>query len=106
NIGIAADTDRGLLVPVVKDADRKSLFEISSDINELGEKARSGKLTEDEMKGASNTIRNIGSAGGQWFTHVLNYIEAVILGIGIIYNKSQERIGEVFVYQVIYIAFI
>src|SRR5690625_907896 len=82
NIGIAADTDRGLLVPVVKDADRKSLFEISSDINELGEKARSGKLTADEMKGASNTITNIGSAGGQWFTPVLNYPEAVIRGIG------------------------
>src|SRR5699024_10228279 len=76
NIRIAADTDRGLLVPVVKDADRKSLFEISSDINELGEKARSGKLTADEMKGASNTITNIGSAGGQWFTPVLNYPEA------------------------------
>src|SRR5699024_4850682 len=81
NVGIAADTDRGLLVPVVKDADRKSLFEISSDVNELAEKARSEKIAPNEMQGASNTITNIGSAGGQWFTPVLNYPEAAILGI-------------------------
>src|SRR5699024_12107582 len=81
----------------VKDADRKSLFEISSDINELGEKARSGKLTADEMKGASNTITNIGSVGGQWFTPVLNYSEAVILGIGRIREKPIARNGVVVV---------
>src|SRR5699024_12376626 len=73
---------------------RKSLFEISSDINELGEKARSGKLTADEMKGASNTITNIGSAGGQWFTPVLNYPEGVILGIGRLQEKPIARNGE------------
>src|SRR5699024_10346601 len=50
NIGIAADTDKGLMVPVVKDADRKSIFEISKEINELAEKARTGSLTADEMK--------------------------------------------------------
>src|SRR5699024_104762 len=87
NIGIAADTDKGLVVPVVKNADRKSLFEISAEINELGAKARDGKLTPDEMSGASSTISNIGSAGGQWFTPVLNYPEAAILGIGRIADK-------------------
>src|SRR5699024_12379637 len=92
---IGAVLDRGLLVPVVKDAERKSLFEISSDINELGEKARSGKLTADEMKAASTTITNIGSAGGQWFTPVLNSPEAVILGIGRIQEKPIARNGEV-----------
>lgn len=101
NIGIAADTDKGLLVPVVKDADRKSIFEISKNINELAEKARSGKLTADEMKGASNTITNIGSAGGQWFTPVLNYPEAVILGIGRIQEKPIARNGEVVVAPVL-----
>ncbi len=101
NIGIAADTDKGLLVPVVKDADRKSLFEISKDINELAEKARNGKLTAEEMKGASNTITNIGSAGGQWFTPVLNYPEAVILGIGRIAEKAVVRNGEVVVAPVL-----
>ncbi|HLR62264.1 MAG TPA: dihydrolipoamide acetyltransferase family protein [Lentibacillus sp.] len=95
NIGIAADTDRGLLVPVVKDADRKSIFTISQEVNELAEKARSGKLSPEEMKGASNTITNIGSAGGQWFTPVLNYPEAAILGIGRIQEKPIVRDGEI-----------
>lgn len=101
NIGIAADTERGLVVPVVKDADRKSIFEISAEINELAEKARNGKLTAEEMKGASNTISNIGSAGGQWFTPVLNYPEAAILGIGRIADKPIARNGEVVVAPVL-----
>ena len=101
NIGIAADTNQGLLVPVVKDADRKSIFEISENINELADKARNGKLTAEEMKGASNTITNIGSAGGQWFTPVLNYPEAVILGIGRIAEKPVVRNGEVVVAPVL-----
>jgi len=106
NIGIAADTDRGLLVPVVKDADRKSLFEISADINELAEKARNGKLTADEMKGASNTITNIGSVGGQWFTPVLNYPEAIILGVGRIQEKPIARDGEVVIAPVLALSLI
>ncbi|SFB18131.1 pyruvate dehydrogenase E2 component (dihydrolipoamide acetyltransferase) [Lentibacillus halodurans] len=101
NIGIAADTDKGLLVPVVKDADRKSIFTISQEINELAEKARSGKLSSEEMKGASNTITNIGSAGGQWFTPVLNYPEAIILGIGRIQEKPIVRDGEIVVAPVL-----
>ncbi|GAB3068250.1 pyruvate dehydrogenase complex dihydrolipoyllysine-residue acetyltransferase [Virgibacillus ainsalahensis] len=105
NIGIAADTDRGLLVPVVKDADRKSIFGVSQEINELAEKARSGKLSADEMKGASNTITNIGSAGGQWFTPVLNYPEAVILGIGRIAEKPIVRDGEVVIAPVLAVSF-
>lgn len=101
NIGIAADTDRGLLVPVVKNADRKSIFEISKEISELAVKARDGKLKPEEMQGASNTITNIGSAGGQWFTPVLNYPEAVILGIGRIADKPIARNGEVVVAPVL-----
>ncbi|MGN5883913.1 dihydrolipoamide acetyltransferase family protein [Staphylococcus simulans] len=95
NIGIAADTDRGLLVPVVKHADRKSMFEISDEINELAVKARDGKLTSDEMKGASCTISNIGSAGGQWFTPVINHPEVAILGIGRIAQKPIVKDGEI-----------
>ncbi|GGB59073.1 biotin/lipoyl-binding protein [Virgibacillus dakarensis] len=101
NIGIAADTEKGLLVPVVKDADRKSIFAISQEINELADKARSGKLAPDEMKGASSTITNIGSAGGQWFTPVLNYPEAAILGIGRIAEQAVVRDGEVVVAPVL-----
>lgn len=95
NIGIAADTDKGLLVPVVKDADRKSIFSISAEINELATKARDGKLAPDEMKGASITITNIGSAGGQWFTPVINHPEVAILGIGRIAEKPIVRDGEI-----------
>jgi pyruvate dehydrogenase E2 component (dihydrolipoamide acetyltransferase) len=95
NIGIAADTEKGLLVPVVKDADRKSVFTISNEINELGAKARDGKLAPDEMKGASCTISNIGSAGGQWFTPVINHPEVAILGIGRIAEKPIVRDGEI-----------
>lgn len=95
NIGIAADTDRGLLVPVVKNADRKSIFQISDEINELAVKARDGKLTSDEMKGATCTISNIGSAGGQWFTPVINHPEVAILGIGRIAQKPIVKDGEI-----------
>lgn len=95
NIGIAADTDKGLLVPVVKDADRKSIFSISNEINELATKARDGKLAPDEMKGASCTITNIGSAGGQWFTPVINHPEVAILGIGRIAEKPVVKNGEI-----------
>ncbi|AGN36079.1 2-oxo acid dehydrogenase subunit E2 [Bacillus paralicheniformis] len=95
NIGIAADTDKGLLVPVVKNADRKAVFEISNEINELATKARDGKLAPAEMKGASCTITNIGSAGGQWFTPVINHPEVAILGIGRIAEKAVVRDGEI-----------
>ena len=95
NIGIAADTEKGLLVPVVKNADRKAVFEISNEINELATKARDGKLAPAEMKGASCTITNIGSAGGQWFTPVINHPEVAILGIGRIAEKAVVRDGEI-----------
>lgn len=95
NIGIAADTERGLLVPVVKNADRKSMFAISDEINELAVKARDGKLSPSEMKGASCTISNIGSAGGQWFTPVINHPEVAILGIGRIAQKAIVKDGEI-----------
>jgi pyruvate dehydrogenase E2 component (dihydrolipoamide acetyltransferase) len=101
NIGIAADTDRGLLVPVIKHADRKPIFALAKEINELATKAREGKLTPNEMKGASCTITNIGSAGGQWFTPVINHPEVAILGIGRIAEKPIVRDGEIVVAPVL-----
>ncbi len=101
NIGIAADTDKGLLVPVVKDADRKSIFKISAEINELATSAREGKLAPDKMKGGSCTITNIGSAGGQWFTPVINHPEVAILGIGRIAEKPVVLNGEIVVAPVL-----
>ena len=101
NIGIAADTEKGLLVPVVKNAERKSVFEISDEINGLAAKARDGKLAPNEMKGASCTISNIGSAGGQWFTPVINHPEVAILGIGRIAEKPIVKDGEIVVAPVL-----
>ncbi|MCZ0754254.1 dihydrolipoamide acetyltransferase family protein [Anoxybacillus sp. J5B_2022] len=101
NIGIAADTDKGLLVPVVKHADRKSIFTLAKEINELATKAREGKLLPQEMKGASCTITNIGSAGGQWFTPVINHPEVAILGIGRISEKPVVRDGEIVIAPVL-----
>ena len=95
HIGIAADTDKGLLVPVIKNADRKSMFKISAEINELAVKARDGKLSPTEMKGSSCSITNIGSAGGQWFTPVINHPEVAILGIGRISEKPIVKNGEI-----------
>ncbi len=101
NIGIAADTDKGLMVPVVKNADRNSIYEISNEINELATKARDGKLVPGDMKGASCTITNIGSAGGQWFTPVINHPEVAILGIGRIAEKAVVRDGEIVIAPVL-----
>lgn len=95
NIGIAADTDRGLVVPVIKHADRKSVFAISEEVNALGEKARDGKLSLAEMSGGSCSITNIGSAGGQWFTPIINHPEVAIIGIGRIAEKAVVKDGEI-----------
>ena len=95
NIGIAADTERGLVVPVVKHADRKSMFAISDEISELAVKARDSKLTMAEMSGASSSISNIGSAGGLWFTPIINHPEVSILGIGRIAEKPVVKNGEI-----------
>lgn len=95
NVGIAADTEKGLVVPVVKDADKLSMFEISDEISELATKARDSKLTSEEMKGGSVTISNLGSAGGKWFTPVINQPEVAILGIGRIEEQAIVRDGEI-----------
>ncbi|WP_078391637.1 dihydrolipoamide acetyltransferase family protein [Shouchella patagoniensis] len=97
NIGIAADTEQGLVVPVVKDADRKSIFQLADEINELAGKARDGKLTGADMSGGSATISNLGSASGQWFTPVINHPEVMILGIGRIEDKPVVKNGEIVV---------
>ncbi|WCN38693.1 dihydrolipoamide acetyltransferase family protein [Aneurinibacillus uraniidurans] len=87
NIGIAAATDEGLLVPVIKDADRKPLWKIAGEISELATKARERKASADELKGSTFSITNIGSAGGMFFTPVINYPEVAILGVGRIAKK-------------------
>ena len=95
NIGIAADTPNGLIVPVIKEADRKSMLMIAKEINELAVKAREGKLTSEEMRGSSSTISNLGSAGGQWFTPIINHPDVAILGVGRIEEKAIVKDGKV-----------
>ncbi len=81
NIGVAVDTDRGLLVPVVKNADEKSITEISVEINELAEKARTKKITPDEMDGGNFTISNLGGIGGTAFTPIVYSPQVAIMGV-------------------------
>jgi pyruvate dehydrogenase E2 component (dihydrolipoamide acetyltransferase) len=81
NVGIAVDTENGLLVPVVKNADQKNLTQISVDIQQLAEKAKARKLTLDEMSGGSMSISNLGGIGGTAFTPIVNWPEVAILGV-------------------------
>jgi pyruvate dehydrogenase E2 component (dihydrolipoamide acetyltransferase) len=97
DIGIATDTDNGLIVPVVAEADRKNIWTIASDIKDLATRAREGKLAPHEMKGSTITITNIGSAGGMFFTPVINWPEVAILGTGRISQKPVVKNGEVVV---------
>ncbi|MCI1893427.1 MAG: dihydrolipoyllysine-residue acetyltransferase [Lactobacillus sp.] len=82
NVGIATNTEHGLYVPVIKDADRKSVFQIAKEISENAQKAYDQKLRPNEMTGGSMTISNVGSIGGGWFTPVINQPEVAILGVG------------------------
>lgn len=87
NLGFAADTPNGLMVPVIKDADHKTMLQLSQEIGDLAKKARDGKLALDEMKGATITITNIGSVGGTYATPIINHPEVAILGMYKIENK-------------------
>jgi pyruvate dehydrogenase E2 component (dihydrolipoamide acetyltransferase) len=82
HIGIAVDTEQGLLVPVIRDVDQKSLLDLSKELAALAERARDRKITADEMKGGSFTISNQGAIGGGHFTPIVNLPEAAILGLG------------------------
>ncbi|MGD9660581.1 MAG: dihydrolipoyllysine-residue acetyltransferase [Porticoccaceae bacterium] len=81
HIGLAVDTPRGLLVPVIRDVDKKGLFDIAVDIAEMAEKARAGKLSATEMQGGCFSITSLGAIGGRGFTPIVNAPEAAILGV-------------------------
>ncbi len=82
NIGIATDTDHGLYVPNIKNADSKGMFEIAKEISDNTQAAKDNKLSADQMSGGSITISNVGSIGGGFFTPVINQPEVAILGVG------------------------
>ena len=81
NVGVAVDTDRGLLVPVIRDVDKKNIVALAVEINQLAEKARGKKLTLEEMQGGTFTITNLGGIGGTSFTPIVNTPEVAILGM-------------------------
>ena len=91
HLGVAADTERGLLVPVVRDVDRKGIFELAAELARLSEKARAGKLSLEEMQGGGMTITNLGGIGGTSFTPIVNWPEVAILGIS---RGAQEPVWD------------
>lgn len=94
NIGYAVDTPRGLLVPVVLNADQKSMAEIASEIAQISVQAREKGLPMSQMSGGSFTISSLGSVGGTGFTPIINAPEVAILGVTRAYNKPCEVEGE------------
>lgn len=82
HVGLAVDTEQGLLVPVIRDVDKKSLLQLSKDVQEVAEKARDRKVSLDDMKGGTFTISNQGGIGGAHFTPIVNKPEVAILGLG------------------------
>jgi pyruvate dehydrogenase E2 component (dihydrolipoamide acetyltransferase) len=95
HIGLAVDTEQGLIVPVIRDVDRKSLLQLSKEVNELAEKARDRKLTADEMKGGTFTISNQGGIGAGAFTPIVNKPEVAILGLGKGILKAVPKDGRI-----------
>jgi len=81
NIGVAVDTDRGLLVPVLHDVDKKNIVELAAELTQLSKKAREKRITPSEMEGGTFTITNLGGVGGTGFSPIVNYPEVAILGL-------------------------
>lgn len=95
HLGVAVDTEKGLVVPVIRDVDRKNIMQLAVELNEFAEKARDGKLSMDDMQGATFTITNLGGIGGTNFTPIVNAPEVAILGVA---RGSMEPVynGETF----------
>jgi pyruvate dehydrogenase E2 component (dihydrolipoamide acetyltransferase) len=95
HIGIATSTDAGLMVPVVKDADRKSLLQVAKDIDRLAADARAGKAKLDDLTGSTFTITSLGSQGGLFATPIINFPEVAILGVHQMKQKPVVRDGQI-----------
>lgn len=104
HIGMATATEHGLLVPVLKHADQKSIYELAEEIDDKATRARDMKLSADEMKGGTFTISNIGGFGSQFFTPVINQPEVAILGVGTIKEKPVAYQGEVVIRPQMYMS--
>ncbi|MEP0842493.1 MAG: 2-oxo acid dehydrogenase subunit E2, partial [Phycisphaerae bacterium] len=86
HIGLAVDTEAGLIVPVLRDVDAKPILQIAAEMNELAERTRNRKVTLEELRGATFTVTNLGGIGGVGFTPIINYPEVAILGV----SRSRE----------------
>jgi len=95
HLGIAVDTDQGLMVPVIRDVDKKSMFDLAKELESLAAKARDRKISADEMKGGTFTISNQGAIGGGHFTPIVNLPEVAILGLGRGAMKPVVRDGKI-----------
>lgn len=106
NIGMATDTERGLLVPVIRDADKKSLREFGTEFRALVERARSGKALPDDLTGGTFTLTNLGMYDVDAFTPVINLPEAAILGLGRIAPQPVAREGQVVIRQMLILSLV
>jgi len=101
NIGVAVDTPEGLMVPVIRDAGRKTVLELAGELQELSRKARERKITLEEMKGSTFTITNYGHFGGIFATPVINYPDVAILGTGKISDKPWVKDGQILIRKIL-----
>lgn len=104
HMGVAVATDQGLVVPVVKHADQKSLFALAREITELAGKARNGKLTLDDLKGGTFTLTSIGSIGGIFSVPIINHPEVAIMGINKIEPRPVVRDGQIVIRDMMYLS--
>ncbi|HXN08657.1 MAG TPA: dihydrolipoamide acetyltransferase family protein [Candidatus Acidoferrales bacterium] len=104
NVGIAVNTDEGLVVPVIHDADAKTIFELAGDIADLADKARHGKLSHEEISSGTFTITNVGSVGGLFTFPVINYPEVGILGTHSIVERPVVRDGQIVIRHMMYLS--
>ena len=101
NIGVAVDTPDGLMVPVIKNADKKTILELASEIQGLSVKARERKIMLEEIKGSTFTITNYGHFGGWFATPIINYPDVAILGIGKISDKPWVKDGQIVIRKIL-----
>ncbi len=101
HIGIATDTDRGLMVPVLRDADKKSIIEIAKEIEDLSSRAKENKIELHELRGSTFSITNYGSIGGHFGIPIINYPESAILGVGRIVKKPIVKDDEIVIARVL-----
>lgn len=104
HIGMAAATDNGLMVPVLKDVDRKSIFGLAKEVTDKAVRARDMKLAPEELKGSTFTISSLGNLGGQNFTPIINHPEVAILGVGSIEEKPVVRNGEIVIRSMMHVS--